>query len=57
MINYLDNKQEEVLPIANNSVTVFKYDGENLKLENYGDISYVEVGLNFAKNNEKSIHS
>jgi len=45
MVSYLDNKQEEVLPIANNSVTVFKYDGENLKLEKYDDISFNQEPL------------
>jgi len=46
---------DAVLPIANNSVTAFKCDGENLKLEKYGDISYVEAGLDISKNNEKFV--
>lgn len=48
IMGHLDGTQEEVVPIPNNSVTVFKYSNGILSLNKYADTTYIEKGLNFS---------
>lgn len=55
IVGYLDRTQEEVMSISNNSVTVFKYDGGELRLDKLNDTSYIDNGLSASENKELAI--
>ena len=45
IVGYLDPTKEEVVPIPNNSVSLFTYKGDALTLGDYGNTSYIETGI------------